>query len=658
MLERLDLGDPESDLAAKAGSLPRFLLAEPLRKRLLLLSSLFAAMSFAFWLFTMNAAEGLWRTVLASDAAASVLLVAGLLSGYWVVRWRALATGSPEAPKPPAKRRRRPSKPSDAESLAELKAHIEKRARRLGSFALAKLGEQGVESCIMVGLCLIAIALVRHYWIGIPDGASLGTPGVIGGAVLGLIAFGILVLERDFAGYPDIEWPEAIEYSRASRILVATLMLSSAAVLLDSPSSRWAPRIALLSDVLPVLLAGEWLLRTLISLFSSRDPQLEPVLLGRTTVGALITWPPPTLDSLQNALQQRFGIDLRQNWAFSFVRRASLPVLIGILIVGWLLTGVSELAADRRGVYEVFGRPTAVVGPGLHAGLPWPFSRMRSVENGVVHEIATALPTEGNMGNDTSRAEDPAPATANRLWDASHAAEQVLLIASANKDTQGFQIVNMDVRFFYRIALTPLGAMNSVYQTTDLPALIRSIASRAVIDVFASRTLDGVLVEERRELSRTIGTAVQAQLDDLQSGVEILATVVEAIHPPAGAADAYHSVQAAQITSEASISRERGQAAVTTNLARQEASRVENEAEATGRETLSLARAVESRFTAEQRAIRTGGNAFVFEYYLSQLSLGLSGGRMTIVDHRIGGTGAPTIDLRRFGASSYIQTPP
>ena len=82
---------------------------------------------------------------------------------------------------------------------------------------------------------------------------------------------------------------------------------------------------------------------------------------------------------------------------------------------------------------------------------------------------------------------------------------------------------------------------------------------------FASRTLDELLGEQRTRLADEIGRAVQADLQKLDSGVEILATVVEAIHPPAGAANAYHGVQAAQIGAQALISRERGAASEQTN---------------------------------------------------------------------------------------------
>ena len=72
-----------------------------------------------------------------------------------------------------------------------------------------------------------------------------------------------------------------------------------------------------------------------------------------------------------------------------------------------------------------------------------------------------------------------------------------MLIASATNHRETFQIVNMDVRFFYRIRLTPQAALDATYKIADLPALIRSTASRVLVGVFASRTLDGVLGEER-----------------------------------------------------------------------------------------------------------------------------------------------------------------
>jgi regulator of protease activity HflC (stomatin/prohibitin superfamily) len=207
----------------------------------------------------------------------------------------------------------------------------------------------------------------------------------------------------------------------------------------------------------------------------------------------------------------------------------------------------------------------------------------------------------------------------------------------------------MDVRFVYRIGLTDQAAVAATYNSADVPTLIRSTASRILVHDFASRTLDGLLGEDRVGLGEEIGRAVQRDLQQLNSGVEILATVVEAIHPPAGAANAYHSVQAAQIGAQALISRERGAAAEASNQALLQASLARDQASANARETSATAQAADLKFTAEQKAYASAGQAFVLEQYLGQLSQGLSKANLLVLDHRLGGSSnAPTIDLRTF----------
>jgi regulator of protease activity HflC (stomatin/prohibitin superfamily) len=239
--------------------------------------------------------------------------------------------------------------------------------------------------------------------------------------------------------------------------------------------------------------------------------------------------------------------------------------------------------------------------------------------------------------------------TANRLWDASHVNDKSQVIASSRAAKQSFQIVNMDVRFVYRIGLSDQAALAATYNSADVPTLIRSTASRILVHDFASRTLDGLLGEDRVGLAEEIARAVQADLQKLDSGVEILATVVEAIHPPAGAANAYHGVQAAQIGAQALIARERGAAAESTNQAQLQASIARDQAMATAYELNATAKAADLKFTAEQKAYTSAGQAFLLEHYLGQLSQGLANARLLVLDHRLGGNNnAPTIDLRTF----------
>lgn len=446
---------------------------------------------------------------------------------------------------------------------------------------------------------------------------------------------------------------EAAQLAQLTRVAIASLLLSALCLFFSTPDRLWPARLAVLVGLLPALVALELLLRALMSLFSPRNERIEPRLLASSFIAGLLRWPPQPLLALQNELHNRFGIDLRQIWAFTYMRRAFLPVLAVVVGLGWVLSGVHEVPMQGRGIYERFGKPVQVFGPGLHAGLPWPFGRMLAVENGVVHELATSVSESNAVEQVLEPAEGPAPLSANRLWDASHINEKSQVIASNAGDKpstqkQSFQIVNMDVRFVYRIGLTDQAAMAATYNTADVPTLIRSTASRILVHDFASRTLDELLGEQRAALSADIGNAVQADLKKLDSGVEILATVVESIHPPAGAANAYHAVQAAQIGAQALISRERGAASEQSNLAELNASVAKDNASAGAREVMATAQGADLRFSAERQAYDQAGKAFLLEQYLTQLSQGLAHAKLLILDHRLGGDTAPTIDLRTF----------
>jgi len=397
--------------------------------------------------------------------------------------------------------------------------------------------------------------------------------------------------------------------------------------------------------------ALELFLRALIAVFSPPREDKEPEFIAGSLLAAQFCWPPRPLQFVQNELHQHFGIDLRQIWAFQFMRRALLPLGAFLLLTGWLLTGISEVPLTQRGIYESFGKPVSVRQPGLHAGLPWPFGRTLMVDNGEVHELTTGSeePVTATPVEVADTAEGPAPESANRLWDSSHSSDKSQIIASAGNDRQSFQIMDMDVRFVYRIGMNDDAAMASLYHTENMPVLIRSIANQVLVHDFSSRTLDNLLGSQQTRLAADIGQKVQHQLDNLHSGVELLATVIESIHPPAGAADAYHGVQAAQILAQSAIAGEKGQAAQQLNAAQQFSRLALDAATAQSHENLDQAQVMALRFNAENQAYQAGGQSFLTERYFSQLTQAMQQHpKVLIVDHRIGGETPPVLDLRNF----------
>lgn len=624
--------DLEADGASVEG-LPRFQQGLFHARRLRQAGISLTAVAISGWVLALFVALfaplSIWPVALINCASALLVLVAGLQSAWWVADWRAQALEA--------------SAPELLEAEGEPTGW---QARLVGRFGRGLLAQIGAPVLWLGGWSLFALVSIVEFWnLGLPA-AAVGQGASIGAALALALAFGLLVFERRLAQETAAQWPEAAQLAQLSRVAIACLVISAICLLFASAGSVWPLRLATLVGLLPALVALEFLLRAALSLFSPRQPRLEPRLMAQSFVAGLLRWPPQPLQALQHELHNRFGIDLRQIWAFTYMRRAFLPVLLVVLAVGWALTGVHEVPLQGRGIYERFGKPVQVFGPGLHAGLPWPLGRVLNVENGVVHELATSVSETASP--ELAAAEGPAPLIANRLWDASHVNDKSQVIASSRGDKQSFQIVNMDVRFVYRIGLTDQAALAATYNSADVPTLIRSTASRILVHDFASRTLDELLGEQRTGLADEIGRAVQADLHTLDSGVEILATVVEAIHPPSGAANAYHGVQAAQIGAQALISRERGAASEQTNQALLQASTVRDQAQATAHEVNAGARAADLRFAAEQKAYASAGKAFVLEQYLGQLTQGLAHAKLLILDHRLGADSAPTIDLRSF----------
>ena len=592
---RVDLDAEEVRLE----SLPRFQSAAVQARQLYQLGVALALLALLAWALAffigLFSSESLWPVLLGNNAAAMLVLAAGAQSAFWVADWRNGALN----PRPPA----------IAAAPDEQVRGIERFNQRVDAGARRLLVTIGAPVLWLTGVSGAAWWSVQHTWNLALPGLALGTWGSVAAGIAVLLAFALLVFERYLAQQQPGQWPEARLLAPLVRVPILTLLLSAVSLIFSSDDVVWPARLAVLTGLLPAAVAIELILRALAALFSPRRDRLEPRMIGQSFVAGMLRWPPQPLLALQSELHNRFGIDLRQIWAFTYMRKAFLPVLAVVAAVGWVLSGVNEIPLQGRGIYERFGEPVAVLGPGLHAGLPWPLGRVLAVENGVVHELATS--TESTVDPLLTPADALPPLTANRLWDATHVNDKSQVIASGSGDKQGFQIVNMDVRFVYRIGLGDRAAIAATYHSADVPTLIRSTASRILVHDFASRTLDGVLGEQRSALADDIGRAVQADLDALDSGVEILATVVEAIHPPAGAANAYHGVQAAQISAQALIARERGAASEQTNVAQLQASVELDQAHALAREVNATAQTADLRFGAEQKAYASAGHAFL-----------------------------------------------
>jgi regulator of protease activity HflC (stomatin/prohibitin superfamily) len=495
-----------------------------------------------------------------------------------------------------------------------------------------------------------------------PESSVLTVPAtatwfVLAGASV-FAAFPLLIAERVLSAIPLARFPESPRLKPFAIQPIACLVLFAVADVVAGLGLDLTVAVALLLAVGTAAVAVEMLLR---AVWAFAMPPRELVQ-ARTPVNSLLLRPlGPALArpaSWSALLRERFGIDFGRSWALRYVRNATPPIVAALAAFCIFLTGVTRIDSNERGIYERSGRPVAVLRPGLHLILPGPFGQIRRTELGVVHTVpiryADAASQPGaapevvlaEVAPDT--AEGPPPASANRLWDAVQPFDVSYIISSETAGRQNLETISASVRVLYRIGLDDASARHAVYAAVDNDATVRTLAGQVLARYFASRTLPQILGEDRISITHRLQSSLQRMLDDLGAGVDVVAVIVEAIHPPGGAAAAYRIVQAAEIKSNTEISVERGRARTTASLALRDADTALSTAKAAAAERLSAAGIVRTNFRADAVAYHRYPSVFVLERYLAQLSATLPAASVEIVDDRLSSGDGPTLDLRPF----------
>jgi len=492
-----------------------------------------------------------------------------------------------------------------------------------------------------VGAVLVWVA-ARALW---PRAAAADnvTAANIAGAFLFALAFVSLVAERLMQAFPAPQLPEAPALRRL--LLLSTVLLAAAAGIEVGRGAAltWLYWPTLVLLWVPGLVAVELACRALARMFLPPPPPAAATAVSDSILVGLLTGGPRAPGTL---LRTHLGLDFARSWALSFLSAAILPAVLATGLLCWALSGLKLIDLGERGIYERLGAPVEVEGPGLHLLLPWPLGRLRPVEYGTIHSVAIGVDQGAAETEPRIDAEATPPASLNRLWESAHPGQADYVVPSPGTGQQGFQSVSTEISVLYRVGLSNNDALQSVYAVAEPEALIREAASRLVLRYFNSRTLDAVLGARRENVAGMLRDELAADIDSYKAGIEIVAVLIQEVHPPAGAAAAYHAVQAAQINASASISDEIGRARRTAGVAQQEAHQLVAAAEAQASETVHAADAESIRFGADRRAHDEAGQAFLLERSYSDLRTALAQTALTVVDHRLKSDQAPIMDLR------------
>lgn len=340
------------------------------------------------------------------------------------------------------------------------------------------------------------------------------------------------------------------------------------------------------------------------------------------------------LSNINKSFKKHFGIDLSKSWAIRFFYKAGLKLFTVLVLIAWLVTGMTSLSINERGVYERFGRVEKVFKPGLHLHLPWPFGNVKRIDYGVEKRLFLAQKATSvkvmPQTNKSLLVESKTTKWEDRLWETSHGREVYFLSASSKiiekqgkKDKRGvrpYEMTNADIVIHFRTGLRDIDAIAACYSSTSPKELVLRQAKRWVQTVFASSTPENLIGSDRKVLGEKMLKTLQKEMDILNTGIEITGIYFEAIHPPIEAATSFYDVQAAIHDVKAQVSFANASAKRVKTSAQIKSASIIDSATADAQEIISRA-IIETRiFMADNDAFKINPKAYKTENYLNALT--------------------------------------
>ncbi|RMH30160.1 MAG: hypothetical protein D6693_01115 [Planctomycetota bacterium] len=420
-----------------------------------------------------------------------------------------------------------------------------------GELRVAARKAEWMHRVLLPGLSLaVAGALLVIGWLrysaGLeflkPDGFL--APGLTGWAVtIGLVIAAVgFVFARFCAGMAQQEvWSNLRAGATwAVGAAVVGLLMAVAHGVAFATTDAILRRLPVILPVLMMALGAEIILNFILSVYRPRVPGEFPRPAFDSRVLAFIAAPDRLAESISEAINYQFGLDVSSTWFYQLLSRSlAFLLLVGGLVV-WLLTAVAVVGPDEKGLVLRSGRLVRAVDSTVTGKLPWPFER---VETYPAENMVTL-----NLGSFPHHAENRDPI----LWTEPHGVDETYFLvraSSAGADAarlDDMALVSAEIPLKYvvedMIAYQLLAADGETERDRHRQDLLGNLARRTVMEVLARFSVDEVLGGDRDRINRALRRQIEAQFAGLNrdpetgvargSGVRIVFVGVVGAHPP------------------------------------------------------------------------------------------------------------------------------
>ena len=333
------------------------------------------------------------------------------------------------------------------------------------------------------------------------------------------------------------------------------------------------------------------------------------------------------IQSIFDALERLFGIDIQGTWIIRFVRQMLEPLAAVLILFGWLSTSMVQVQPNEQGVRSSFGKPEEVVlEGGLHWKLPYPFGRIDRIVANRIHQMSIGHEEEAS---DDILDEEEGPESI--LWANQHGDEEFLLLLG-----DGHDVMSADGVLEYRIS----NVHQYLFGVQNPEEVLESIVYQVLMEQTSSRTLEEALSENLIVLAELVTTEIQERIGQYEIGIEPLLFTFTALHPPVAVAKDYQDVVSAQIDQQTKVLRaEQYQLSI---LPKTRAKSIVNVEKAKQASVLNLASATGEAmsFEALRQTVRSQESLYRFRRRQENLQQSIKGRNIVVLDHRLESQGA------------------
>jgi membrane protease subunit HflK len=287
-------------------------------------------------------------------------------------------------------------------------------------------------------------------------------------------------------------------------------------------------------------------------------------------------------------------------------------------LIGYLLTGITQVRPGERALVRRFGRVVDKPGPGLRIGLPAGMERVDRVPVDLVRRVAIGYRP------DTDEADQTTPP--GQLLTGDH------------------NLVNVQVLLDYSISDEQLE--DYVVQAERADGVIARAGESILAEWVAGRKVDEVLLRGKAELPALLVERTQAKIEPYRLGVLIQRASVSHLFPPAEVKPAFDDVTRAQSAMRSQEYKAREEAAKRLRDAQAEKHRIERMAAAYVKEQIVLAQAETDTFERrlkQYQQLRRDNPHFLAGIWWDQMGKLFTQlketGRVDLLDNHLGGDG-------------------